>query len=85
MDSLKLRSRKLRPHKLRLVSKLDKNLRKNLRSSLRSILHRQPQAIKRLKFLKLLYLNLCLKLRKKLRKKFRKKLRQFHQLLRQFH
>ena len=48
----KLRPRKLRPRKLRLASKLDKNLRKNH--------HRQPQAIKHLKFLKLPYLNLRL-------------------------
>src|SRR3984957_13849007 len=59
----KLRLNKLRLYKLRPASKLNKNLRSNLRSSLRSILYRQPQAIKRLKFLKLLYLNLCLKLR----------------------
>ena len=41
-------SHKLRLYKLRPASKLDKNL------------HKQPQGIKHLKFLKLPYLNLCL-------------------------
>ena len=82
----KLRPHKLRPRKLRLASKLDKNLRKNLcsnlRSSLRSILHRQPQAIKRLKFLKLPYLKLrpTNNVRSNIRSNVRKNLRQFHQL-----
>ena len=73
MDSYKLRPYKLRPHKLRLHKlclyklRLDKLRLDKLRlyklrpaSKLDKNLHRQPQGIKHLKFLKLPYLNLCL-------------------------
>ena len=64
----KLRPYKLRPHKLRLHKlclyklRLDKLRLYKLRpaSKLNKNLHRQPQGIKHLKFLKLPYLNLCL-------------------------
>jgi hypothetical protein len=67
-------SNKLRPYKLCLASKLNKNLRSKY---LRSNHYRQPQAIKHLKFLKLPYLNPCLKLRNKLRKNLRSKIRYY--------